>query len=356
MAQVSSVGESTTRQYGSIAYWDNRYQSEDYLFDWYQKWAGVKEIIKKEVSKTDKILIVGCGRSRLSEEMSKDGYTDILSTDASQVCVAANQRHYGSKLKFEVLDITDMSRFSHGEFDVVIDKGCLDCLLCGDNSTDRTLTALKHISRVLRPGGVYISISYGAPMFRTNYMSRPEFKWDVSVFCVPKPSRKPEVANITPVHPHTATADLKEACHYIYICRRNEGRQDDNNSAVLYASDSRRAPEDDVNRQEQSFGQVSGGSGQLDNTSGQLASGQLASGQLGNISGQMASGQLSGQLGSGQLGSGQLGSGQLNSGVSMDDYGDHQRLASGVTSKRWERKQISAQPLYDLDGQADDDE
>lgn len=318
-------------QYGSVSYWDSRYEAEDYLFDWYQKWSGIKEIVKKEVKKSDRVLIVGCGRSRLSEEMSKDGYTDILSTDASKTCIAANQKQYGSKLRFEVLDITDMSCFSHGEFDAVIDKGCLDCLLCGDNSTERTLTALKHISRVLRPGGVYISISYGAPMFRTNYMSRPEFSWDVSVFGIPKPSRKPDVpVEITPLHPTANTADIKEACHYIYICRRTTTTTGDY-SKTFDSQESRRAPEDDnFAYSQESFNQQVTGESQLDR--GQSgAAGDLTADNARQTSQQFM---------------------PNNSITSMDD--ETRRLASGVTSKRWERKQISAQPLYDLDGQTDD--
>ena len=46
-------------------YWEDRYQKEkDEYFDWYQRYADFKEIIKPHLQPTDFILNVGAGNSR----------------------------------------------------------------------------------------------------------------------------------------------------------------------------------------------------------------------------------------------------------------------------------------------------
>ena len=40
------------------------------------------------MSKTDKILNVGCGNSRLSEELYEDGFEDITNIDFSQKVIS----------------------------------------------------------------------------------------------------------------------------------------------------------------------------------------------------------------------------------------------------------------------------
>ena len=48
---------------------------------------GLKLLINKLLPKTKKIMIAGCGNSTLSEEMYKDGYTNITSIDYSSVVI-----------------------------------------------------------------------------------------------------------------------------------------------------------------------------------------------------------------------------------------------------------------------------
>jgi hypothetical protein len=41
--------------------------------------------------------MVGCGNSKLSEEMYEDGYTDILNIDISDVVIEKMKEHYQEK-------------------------------------------------------------------------------------------------------------------------------------------------------------------------------------------------------------------------------------------------------------------
>jgi 2-polyprenyl-3-methyl-5-hydroxy-6-metoxy-1,4-benzoquinol methylase len=54
----------------------------------------LKELIGKYVKQTDRILNIGSGNSRLSEEMHDDGYKQIVNIDFSPICVAAMKEKY----------------------------------------------------------------------------------------------------------------------------------------------------------------------------------------------------------------------------------------------------------------------
>ena len=69
--------------------------------------------------------------------------------------------------------------FEDGSFDLVLDKGTLDCVLCGDNSTVNTEKAINEIYRVLSNNGIYICISFGLPETREILFKKDKFDWDI---------------------------------------------------------------------------------------------------------------------------------------------------------------------------------
>ena len=60
-------------QYGKIGYWDERYTKDPEPFDWYQRYQGLKDIIKQNIRTDHNILMAGSGSSRLSNDMYEDG-------------------------------------------------------------------------------------------------------------------------------------------------------------------------------------------------------------------------------------------------------------------------------------------
>ena len=54
----------------------------------------LKELIAKYVKQSDRVLNIGCGNSRLSEEMYEDGYKHIVNIDFSPICIAAMKDKY----------------------------------------------------------------------------------------------------------------------------------------------------------------------------------------------------------------------------------------------------------------------
>lgn len=96
--------------------------------------------------------------------MYKSGYENLTNVDYSKNVItqmAARTSHM-KKMKWEVMDVTDL-KYPDESFDLAIDKSTIDALLCGDNAFINVAKMLKEAQRVLKPGGVYLAISYGKP-------------------------------------------------------------------------------------------------------------------------------------------------------------------------------------------------
>ena len=63
-------------------------------FDWYQEYSGIKDIISQYMTKSDKILNIGCGNSKLSEDLSEEGYEDITNIDFSTKVITIMEQTY----------------------------------------------------------------------------------------------------------------------------------------------------------------------------------------------------------------------------------------------------------------------
>ena len=110
--------------------------------------------------------------------MYEDGFQNIINIDISHIVVKNMEEKYKSKclnmqciynfildLQMDVLDM----KFKNSEFDIVIDKGTLDSIFCGDNSAPNVEKMLNEIYRVLSPNGIYICITYGVEEKRKDY-------------------------------------------------------------------------------------------------------------------------------------------------------------------------------------------
>jgi SAM-dependent methyltransferase len=130
---------------------------------------------------SDTILIVGCGNSNFSLELYDNGFTNIVNIDFSEVVIdrmkKANEVNR-PMMQWLVMDMTSMT-FDTNTFDVVIDKASMDALCVdeGDvwdpkddviNSVHRMCT---DISRILKPKGYFLSLSFAQPHFRTKYLN-----------------------------------------------------------------------------------------------------------------------------------------------------------------------------------------
>eukprot|EP00747_Dinoflagellata_sp_TGD_P161817 gnl/TRDRNA2_/TRDRNA2_178756_c0_seq1.p1 gnl/TRDRNA2_/TRDRNA2_178756_c0~~gnl/TRDRNA2_/TRDRNA2_178756_c0_seq1.p1 ORF type:complete len:211 (-),score=45.93 gnl/TRDRNA2_/TRDRNA2_178756_c0_seq1:119-751(-) len=201
-------------QYGKPEYWEERYTRDPEPFDWYQRWAGLKDTFNEYVKPDHNILMAGSGNSRLSEEMYEEGFHNITNIDISRVVIQAMQEKYRDKqgMSYTQMDSRSME-LADGSFNVVIDKAMFDAILCGEGSTHNAQKMLQEVSRVLTPNGVYIAVSHGQPSYRLTYLQRAEFGWNVKIYQVQKP-----MMGMTA----SLSSDDKDNVHYIYVCQKGE--------------------------------------------------------------------------------------------------------------------------------------
>merc|ERR1711865_555560 len=209
---MGAAATNSMAQYGQVAYWDERYKNDKEVFDWYQRYEGIKNIITRYVEPDSRVLMVGCGNSRLSEEMYEDNISNITNIDISETCIVDMKKRCVAmeNMRWHTQGVLTLP-FNEGAFEAVIDKGTMDSILCGEGSTKNVAVMCKHISRVLKPGGTYIVVSYGQPDYRLNYFDKPEYNWNLlPVQHIAKPCvsavADPDPANV----------------HYVYIMEKNK--------------------------------------------------------------------------------------------------------------------------------------
>jgi ubiquinone/menaquinone biosynthesis C-methylase UbiE len=193
--------------YSKLEYWDDRYSKDSDPYDWYERYSDLTTILKEYMQPQHQILHIGCGNSRLTEEMYNDNFHNITSIDFSTVAIKQmiEKSKAMAELKFIAMD-TRKLEFANNSFEVVIDKGTLDSILCGDNATANSDSMLKEIQRVLADGGVYICISFGYPDIREAILKKQQ--WEITTKTVNRSTQLNQ------------KGEKKEQFHYIYICKK----------------------------------------------------------------------------------------------------------------------------------------
>ena len=174
--------------------------------------------------------MAGCGNSRLSEDLYEDGYGSIANMDISRVVIDQMTEKYKEKtsLTWQQMNVCSLE-FPDESYDVVIGKGLMDAVLCGEGSTANIYKMCSEISRVLSSTGVFFIVSYGVPDNRLNYLENDDYAWTVTVHTVAKPTVSA-----------AAVADSKDAnsVHYVMSVRRVEEvltlRRNRNYFTVIY--------------------------------------------------------------------------------------------------------------------------
>ncbi|XP_028987882.1 EEF1A lysine methyltransferase 4 [Betta splendens] len=175
-------------RYKDVEYWDERYRTEQ-CYDWLGSFSKFQHILEKHVRKDESILILGCGNSSMSGDMYGAGYRSIANVDYSSVCIGAmSARHRGcTGMSWHQMDVRRLG-FPDTAFDVVLEKATLDAIMVeektpwevGPQTGAFIHQALTEISRCLKPGGRFVSITFAQPFFRKRLYARGEYDWSVT--------------------------------------------------------------------------------------------------------------------------------------------------------------------------------
>ena len=200
--------------YESIEYWEKRYANDgaEETFEWYLPYShGIRELLAQVAKHDERILVIGCGNSTMSEEMYDDGFKNLVSTDVvPRILRRMRQRsRHREGLVFEQQDATQLT-YEDASFDVVIDKGTIDAIDVGPKNVPNVV---REAHRVLTPGGRFIVFSSIAPPLRDFYFQGNSLHWNISknvirsrlgipcyVYVMTK-ERAPKTTTPTPPHP-----------------------------------------------------------------------------------------------------------------------------------------------------------
>ena len=161
--------ELSNFNYSKKEYWNERFEHTDTNFDWYVDWKQLSKYIIPILTPDSKILMVGCGNSKMSNQMYASNYKDITNIDISDIVIEKMKNQY-PEMKWEEMDATKMI-FIDSYFDCVIDKGTLDAIMCGaDPAPPAHLIMEMH--RVTKIGGHFCIITHGEPETRLNYFEK----------------------------------------------------------------------------------------------------------------------------------------------------------------------------------------
>ena len=108
--------------YSSQVYWENRYLNDHMeIFEWYQTYDSLKEKIIDFLKPEDQILYIGCGTSKLAEDLYIDEFKNVTNIDFSENAIKIMEDRYKEQkveMNYKVMNAENMSEFNDGQFNV----------------------------------------------------------------------------------------------------------------------------------------------------------------------------------------------------------------------------------------------
>ncbi|EGG15838.1 hypothetical protein DFA_09507 [Cavenderia fasciculata] len=139
------VSTTTMTKYGESDYWDKRYSKNTNPYDWYQDYDDISKIVIDQMSTR---------------------YKDYVG------------------LEYKVESAIETS-FKDNHFNVIIDKGTFDSIMCGDDSHENGIRFCEEMFRILEPAGKFLIITYGVPDDRLFYLEQEYTDWTINVKKIP---------------------------------------------------------------------------------------------------------------------------------------------------------------------------
>jgi len=162
---VEAFSKDSSFDFSSKQGWEeyyNRQGKEALDMEWHSSISlnDIAEMVPEEESL--ECLMVGCGTSHLPDAvLQKRKGVSITLLDSSSSCINQLQQRYGNKMKYVCGDATRMSTFlSSSTYDMILDKGLMDALFCGEGWDHPIQSLLLESANILKPGGSYLLLGY----------------------------------------------------------------------------------------------------------------------------------------------------------------------------------------------------
>mmetsp|Transcript_8258 Transcript_8258/g.19154 ORF Transcript_8258/g.19154 Transcript_8258/m.19154 type:complete len:231 (-) Transcript_8258:598-1290(-) len=145
--------------------WEDYYKQGREAIEWHSSVA-LSDLLSY-IPRGSRCLMVGCGNSHLPGVIydAHEGETHVACLDSSQECLDQLVKRYGPdrpNMSFVCGDAVSISKtVPEGEtFDMVIDKGLMDAIMCGDDWDYSVQKLFTQVSSIMESGGCYLLVSY----------------------------------------------------------------------------------------------------------------------------------------------------------------------------------------------------
>ncbi|KAM3876089.1 eEF1A lysine and N-terminal methyltransferase [Diretmus argenteus] len=177
----------SAEEFSSAEYWERFFKKRgEKAFEWYGDYNKLCGVLHKYIKPKDKVLVVGCGNSELSEQMFDVGYKHLTNIDISETVVThMNQRNAERRpgLSFQQVDATQ-TPYEDASYQATLDKGTLDAMASEEEGA-LARRMLTEVGRVLSVGGRYVCVTLAQEsVIRLAVEHFVQLGWAVRLHCL----------------------------------------------------------------------------------------------------------------------------------------------------------------------------
>ena len=188
MSNINNSQILSNLQFHTKSFWNNFYQSlnkNNNNINWYFDITKVKidDFSLNDLLKDEEILLIGPGLSSILDYLNNNGFDHVSIVDFSEELKKKLSEKYNKKWEVICYDITSKKSLFSNEFDKILDKGCLDCILSDKKNIDKKfISALNNLIISLdETSGILYYFSDGKLEDRINlFYQVPNIKYKVT--------------------------------------------------------------------------------------------------------------------------------------------------------------------------------
>ncbi|XP_030627443.1 eEF1A lysine and N-terminal methyltransferase isoform X2 [Chanos chanos] len=166
----------TAEEFSSADYWERFFRKRgDKAFEWYGDYNSLCGVLHKYIKPREKVLVLGCGNSELSEQLYDVGYRNQVNIDISETVISHMIQRNAERrpdLTFQRVDATQTG-FESASFQAALDKGTLDAMASEEEGA-LARRMLEEVGRVL--SGRESDWLYSSPEGRSQLASSANFR------------------------------------------------------------------------------------------------------------------------------------------------------------------------------------